>query len=74
MSKEAEQLQEEIMRLKLMGNQSREDNTKLKTKLKILEAENARKDRTIEDFYTQSQFIVNTQKNQLIGSTMAPIA
>lgn len=64
LSKEAEHFQEEIMRLKQLNNSNKEENVKLKTKIKILESENARKERTIEDFYTQSQFIVNAQKHQ----------
>lgn len=62
------------MRLKQFNNASKEENVKLKTKIKILEAENARKERTIEDFYTQSQFLANAQKTQPLGSTLAPIA
>ena len=55
--KENEQLYEEVLKLKQTFNVSKEENVKLKTKIKILEAENARKERTIEDFYTQNQFI-----------------
>jgi hypothetical protein len=46
-----------VLKLKTSNNQSKEENIRLKTKIKILEAENARKERTIEDFYTQNQFI-----------------
>lgn len=74
MQKENEQLYEEVLRLKQTNNQSKEENVRLKTKVKILEAENARKERTIEDFYTQNQFIAQAQKNQQLNGQLAPIA
>ena len=47
---------------------------KLKTKIKILENELGRKERTLEDFLQQNQFIQNAQKNAgVTGSTLAPI-
>lgn len=50
--KENEQLYEEAIRLKQLANQHKEENIKLKTKVKILEVEMGRKERAIEDFYT----------------------
>jgi len=41
-----------VLRLKQQNNQTKEEAVKLKTKIKILEAENARKERAIEDFCT----------------------
>lgn len=45
-----EQLQDEVMKLKQLGNTHKEENIKLKTRIKILENEMGRKERTIEDF------------------------
>ena len=55
--KENEHLYDEAIRLKQQVNLHKEENTKLKTKIKILEAEMVRKERAIEDFFTQNQFI-----------------
>ena len=55
--KEQEQLYEEVIRLKQLANVQREDNIKLKTKVKVLENDMARKERTLEDFFQQSQYI-----------------
>ena len=49
-----EQLQEEVLKLKQIGNTHKEENVKLKTKLKILENELNRKERTLEDFFQQN--------------------
>jgi len=38
--------------MKILNNQMREDNVKLKTKVKILENELNRKERTIEDLFS----------------------
>ena len=45
-----EQLQMEVIQYKQAANAHREENVKLKTKIRILENENGRKERTIEDF------------------------
>ena len=45
-----EQLQEEVLKLKQIANTHKEENIKLKTKIKILENENGRKERALEDF------------------------
>lgn len=47
----------EIIQHKQAANAHREENIKLKTKIRILENENNRKERTIEDFLQQNQFI-----------------
>lgn len=70
--KENEQLYEEVIKLKQLNNLHKDENVKLKTRLKILEAENARKERTLEDFYTQSQFMQQTNIKSA-GTTLAPI-
>ena len=49
-NKMPEQLQEEVMKLKQTANTHKEENIKLKTKIKILENEMGRKERTLEDF------------------------
>jgi hypothetical protein len=56
MQKENEQLYEEVLRLKQTTNLLKEDAVKLKTKIKVLEVDNARKDKAIEDFCTQNQY------------------
>ena len=71
-NKMPEQLQEEVMKLKQTANTHKEENIKLKTKIKILENEMGRKERTLEDFLQQNQFIQNAQKNGN-SSTLAPI-
>jgi len=38
--------------MKILNNQIKEDNVKLKTKVKILENELNRKERTIEDLFS----------------------
>ena len=45
-----EQLQDEVLKLKQTANTHKEENIKLKTKIKILENEMGRKERTLEDF------------------------
>ena len=52
-NKMPEQLQEEVMKLKQTANTHKEENVKLKTKIKILENEMGRKERTLEDFLQQ---------------------
>lgn len=45
-----EQLQEEVLKFKQSANNFKEENMKLKTKVKILENELGRKERTLEEF------------------------
>ena len=45
-----EQLYEEVLKFKQNANNFKEENMKLKTKIKILENELGRKERTLEDF------------------------
>ena len=45
-----EQLQEELLKFKQNANNYKEENMKLKTKIKILENELGRKERTLEEF------------------------
>ena len=59
LSKLPEQLQEEVLKLKQTSNTHKEENVKLKTKVKILENEMGRKERALEDFMQQNQFIAN---------------
>ena len=48
--REQEQLYEEVIRLKQLVNVQREENVKHKTKIRVLESDMARKERTLEDF------------------------
>jgi len=43
--------------MKMLNNQLKEDNVKLKTKIKILENELGRKEKTIEDLFSHNQLI-----------------
>ena len=61
--------------MKQLANMHKDENIKLKTKIKILENEMGRKERTLEDFFQQNQFIQNAQKNQAASTgPLAPIA
>lgn len=48
--KEKEQLYEDAIKLKVQSNTFKEENVKLKTKIRILEVEIQRKDKALEDF------------------------
>lgn len=48
--KEKEQLYEDAIKLKIQSNSFKEENLKLKTKIKILENEMAKKEKALEDF------------------------
>ncbi len=50
--KEKESLYEEAIKLKIMANSCREENVKLKTKIKILENEMSKKEKALEDFFS----------------------
>ena len=50
-AKEKEQLYDETIKMKVLNNQLKEDHVKLKTKIKILENELNRKEKTIEDLF-----------------------
>ena len=56
-AKEKEQLYDETIKMKVLNNQMKEDAVKLKTKVKILENELSRKEKTIEDLFSQNQLI-----------------
>ena len=71
--KEAETLYDEAIKMKQLANKHKEENIKLKTRIKILENDNARKEKLLEDFYQQSQFIQNSQKNSGLTGNLAPI-
>ena len=53
-SKEKEQLYDETIKMKMLNNQMREEVVKLKTKIKILENELGRKEKTIEDLFSHN--------------------
>lgn len=55
--KEKEQLYDETIKMKMLNNQLREEHVKLKTKVKILENELGRKEKTIEDLFSHNQLI-----------------
>lgn len=69
-----EQLYEEAIRMKQALNQRSDENTRLRTRVKMLETEMARKEKSIEDFFQQNQFIQNAQKQAGLGANLAPIA
>ena len=50
--KEKEILYEEAIKLKIQSNSFKEENVKLKTKIKILENELTKKEKTIEDLFS----------------------
>lgn len=52
--KEKEHLYEETIKLKIQANSHKEENVKLKTKIKILENEILKKEKAMEDLFTQS--------------------
>jgi uncharacterized protein YlxW (UPF0749 family) len=56
-AKEKEQLYDETIKMKMLNNQLRDDSVKLKTKIKILENELNRKEKTIEDLFSHNQLI-----------------
>jgi hypothetical protein len=47
--------------MKVLNNQLREEHVKLKTKVKILENELNRKEKTIEDLFNHNQIIQHAQ-------------
>ena len=57
-----EQLYDETIKMKMLNNSLREDHVKLKTKIKILENELSRKEKTIEELFSHNQLIQNNQK------------
>jgi len=63
--REKEQLYEEAIKLKMQTNNYREENLKLKTKIKILENEVAKKEKAIEDIYSSNQFFQKSSQPQL---------
>jgi hypothetical protein len=48
---------DETIKMKMLNNQLREEHVKLKTKVKILENELGRKEKTIEDLFSHNQLI-----------------
>lgn len=48
--KEKEQLYEDAIKLKVQSNTFKDENVKLKTKIRILENEIQRKDKALEEF------------------------
>ena len=56
-TKEKEQLYDETIKMKVINNQLRDDTVKFKTKIKILENELNRKEKTIEDLFSHNQMI-----------------
>lgn len=52
--KEKEQLYEEAIKLKIQANSFKEENVKLKTKIKILENEMLKKEKAMEDFFSSN--------------------
>ena len=61
--KEKEQLYEDAIKLKIQVNAYREENVRLKTKIKILENDMSKQERAMEEFVTKFQM------NQANGGT-----
>ena len=53
----------------MLNNQIKEDNVKLKTKVKIMENELNRKEKAIEDLFSQNQLFQATQKQAAFGAS-----
>lgn len=56
-----EQLFEEAIKLKQTNYDLRDENGRLKARIKMQDTELVRKDKAIEDFYQQNQFIQQAQ-------------
>lgn len=54
--------------MKVLNNQMKEDTVKLKTKVKILENELTRKEKTIEDLFSQNQLYSASNSKQQVSS------
>lgn len=74
--KEKEQLYDETIKMKMLNNQLREEHVKLKTKIKILENELGRKEKTIEDLFNHNQLIQQAQSKHQSNSNqnLMPLA
>jgi hypothetical protein len=69
-----EELSQEIIKQKMICDQILEENTQLKTKVKMLDKEINRKEKSFEDFLHQNQYIQNAQKaSGQPGFNLAPI-
>jgi len=53
--RDKEHLYEEAIKFKVLANSCKEENIRLKTKVKILENEVMKKEKAIEDFWNQNQ-------------------
>ena len=74
-TKEKEQLYDETIKMKVVNNQLREEMVKLKTKLKMLENELSRKEKTIEDLFNNNQMIQHSQSKQSSSNqSLMPLA
>lgn len=62
--------------MKMLNNQMREEHVKLKTKIKILENELGRKEKTIEDLFNHNQIIQHAQSKHQSSSNqnLLPLA
>lgn len=71
--KEKEHLYEEAIKLKIQSNSFKEENVKLKTKVKMLENEMAKKEKTIEDMFAQNVQTMSNPKQTFSNPTLAPL-
>lgn len=60
--------------MKMLNNQLKEDNVKLKTKIKILENELGRKEKTIEDLFSHNQMGQQHPKQSTSNQQLMPLA
>lgn len=72
--KEKELLYEESIKLKIQANSCKEENVKLKTKIKILENEITKKDRSLEDFLSQNIMNQLNPKQSNSNPMLAPLS
>jgi flagellar hook-basal body complex protein FliE len=72
--KEKEHLYEEAIKLKIQSNSFKDENLKLKTKIKILENELSKKEKAMEDLFTQNLHQALTNVNQKQSSSNPSLA
>ena len=70
--KEKEVLYEESLKLKLQQNAMKDENVKLKTKIKMLENEIARKEKALEDMFSNN--LPSFHKPSNSNTNLAPLS
>lgn len=70
--KEKEQLYEDAIKLKIQLNSYREENVRLKTKIKILENDMGKQERAMEEFIAKFQLGGNANVTNLTNASQNP--